>query len=119
MIEFVIILGIVGGWTIVMSTLGAMLLFGKMWGLLGVVLLVLGIEVNKRLKKKYMNVIVNYSANAKALAKHIFEMNELIMISSYVAALFIYIAIQQYVQVVVSIPHIGNISHLFNSTYHR
>lgn len=117
MIEFVIILGIVGGWTIVISTLGAMLLFGKMWGLLGVLLLILGIEVNKRLKRKYMNVIVDYSANAKALAKHIFEMNELIMISSYVAALFIYIAVQQYVQVAVNIPHVGNLSHILNSTH--
>ncbi len=119
MMEFVIILGVVGGWVILISTLAVMLLFGKMWGLLGIVLLVIGIEVNKRLKRKYMSVIVDYSPNAKALARHIFEMNELIMISSYVATLFIYMAVQQYVQVVVKIPHVGNISHMFNSTYNR
>lgn len=104
MIEFVILLGVIGGWFIAVTTLILMLVFGKMWGLLGIPLLILGIELNKILKRKYNEVVVLTSPKAKELARHIFEMNELIMLSSYAAALFIYIVIQKYVQIVIKTP---------------
>ncbi|NJF24306.1 hypothetical protein [Thermococcus sp. Bubb.Bath] len=104
MIEFVILLGVIGGWFIAVTTLIVMLLFGKMWGLLGIAVLILGIELNKLLKRRYNELVVLGSPKAKELARHIFEMNELIMLSSYAAALFMYVVIQKYIQVVIKTP---------------
>lgn len=104
MIEFVILLGVIGGWFIATTTLMVMLIFGKMWGLLGIPLLVLGVELNKFLKRRYMNVIVSNSPRAREIAKHIFEMNELIILSSYAAALFLYMVVQKYIEVVIKVP---------------
>ncbi|ASJ02598.1 hypothetical protein A3L09_04650 [Thermococcus profundus] len=104
MIEFVILLGVIGGWFIAATTLLLMLVFGKMWGLLGVFLLVLGVELNKFLKRRYMGVIVSNSPRAREVARHIFEMNELIILSSYAAALFLYIVVQKYVEIVIKVP---------------
>ena len=104
MIEFVILLGVIGGWFIATTTLIAMLIFGKMWGLVGVPLLVLGVELNKFLKRRYMDVVVSSSPRARGIAKHIFEMNELIILSSYAAALFLYIVVQKYVEVIIKVP---------------
>ncbi|WP_010478529.1 hypothetical protein [Thermococcus zilligii] len=104
MIEFVILLGVLGGWFISIITLILMLVFGKMAGLLGVFLLVLGIELNKFLKKNYMDAVVSNSPRAKEIARHIFEMNELMLLSSYVASLFLYEVIQKYVEIVINVP---------------
>ncbi len=104
MIEFVIFLGITGGWIIFGTTLILMLVFGKIWGLLGLALLIAGIELNKFLKRKYTGVIVSNSPRAREIARHIFEMNELIILSSYPAALFLYSLIQKYIEVRIMIP---------------
>jgi len=104
MIEFVILLGITGGWIIFGTTLMLMLVFGKIWGLLGLTLLVAGVELNKFLKKRYTGVIVSNSPRAGEIARHIFEMNELILLSSYPAALFLYSLIQKYIEVRIRIP---------------
>ncbi|ASJ00900.1 hypothetical protein [Thermococcus gorgonarius] len=104
MIEFVILLGVIGGWFIAVTTLIVMLVFGKMWGLLGVFLMVLGVELNKFLKRKYMDVVVSNSPWAREVARHIFEMNELIILSSYAASLFLYEVIQKYVEIVINVP---------------
>ncbi|WP_456367742.1 hypothetical protein [Thermococcus sp.] len=105
MIEFVILLGVIGGWFIAITTLIIMLVFGKMWGLAGVLLLILGVELNKLLKKKYMDVIVSSSPRAREVARHIFEMNELIILSSYLVSLVLYIVVQKYVEIIVKLPH--------------
>ena len=104
MIEFVILLGVIGGWFIAATTLIVMLVFGKIWGLSGVLLLVLGVELNKFLKRRYMDVVVSNSPRTKEVARHIFEMNELIILSSYAASLFLYAVIQKYIQVVIKTP---------------
>ena len=104
MIEFVILLGVIGGWFIAVTTLIVMLVFGKMWGLLGIAVLILGIELNKLLKRRYNELVVLGSPKAKELARHIFEMNELIILSSYAASLFLYVVIQKYVEIVIKVP---------------
>ncbi|WP_297070040.1 hypothetical protein [Thermococcus sp.] len=104
MIEFVILLGVIGGWIIVASTLFLMLAMGKMWGLAAVLLLVLAIEINHRLQERYMETIVNATPRAKEIAAHIFEMNELMLLSSYVVSLVLYETVQKYVEIVVKIP---------------
>ncbi|WCN28440.1 hypothetical protein [Thermococcus kodakarensis] len=104
MIEFVIALGLVGGWLTMTSTLFLMLGFGKMWGLAGVLILVGFILINQKLKRKYMQTIVNATPRAKELARHIFEMNELILLSSYVLGLVLYEVIQKYVEIVIKAP---------------
>jgi len=107
MIEFVILLGVVGGWVIVASTVFLMLAFGEMWGLSGVFLVVASILINQWLKKRYMQTIVDATPRAKEIASHIFEMNELILLSSYIASLFLYEGIQKYVEIVIRFPHMG------------
>ncbi|WP_457753044.1 hypothetical protein [Thermococcus sp.] len=104
MIEFVILLGIIGGWLIFASTLFLMLALGKMWGLLGITLLIAGIEINHKLKTKYMKAVMDYSPRAKELAMHIFEMNELILMSSYVIALALYAVLQKYIEIMIKLP---------------
>ncbi|MBO8175562.1 MAG: hypothetical protein H0Z18_09920 [Thermococcus sp.] len=104
MIEFVILLGLIGGWLIFASTLFLMLALGKMWGLFGIILLIAGIEINHKLKAKYMKAVMDYSPRAKELATYIFEMNELILISSYIIALALYVIIQKYVEIMIKIP---------------
>lgn len=104
MIEFVILLGVIGGWIIMASTLFLMLALGKMWGLVGVLLLVMAIQINHWLKGKYMHAIVDATPRAKAIAAHIFEMNELMLLSSYVVSLVLYETVQKYVEIVVKIP---------------
>ncbi len=105
MIEFVILLGVIGGWIIVASTLFLMLALGKAWGLAGVLLLVAAIQINHWLKKKYMRAIVDATPRAKAIAAHIFEMNELILLSSYLVSVVLYVVIQKYVEIVIKFPH--------------
>jgi len=51
-----------------------------------------------------MKTIVDATPRAKAIATHIFEMNELILLSSYVIALLLYAFVQQYVQIVIKVP---------------
>ena len=104
MIEFVILLGVIGGWIIVASTLFLMLALGKMWGLVGVLLLIGGIQINSILKRKYMKAIVDATPRAKEIAAHIFEMNELIMLSSYLVSMALYVVIQKYVEIVIKLP---------------
>ncbi len=104
MIEFVILLGVIGGWIIVASTLFLMLALGKMWGLAGILLLVISVQINNTLKRKYMETIVNATPRAKAIAAHIFEMNELILLSSYIASLLLYEGIQKYVEIIITFP---------------
>lgn len=106
MIEFVILLGVIGGWVIVASTLFLMLALGKMWGLAGVLLLILAIQINHWLKGKYMRAIVDATPRAKAIAAHIFEMNELILLSSYLISVVLYVVIQKYVEIVIKVPHV-------------
>ncbi len=108
MIEFVILLGVIGGWVIVASTLFLMLALGKMWGGLagGVLLLILAIQINHWLKGKYMRAIVDATPRAKAIAAHIFEMNELILLSSYLISVVLYVVIQKYVEIVIKVPHV-------------
>ncbi|ASJ09594.1 hypothetical protein A3L11_10270 [Thermococcus siculi] len=105
MIEFVILLGVIGGWIVVASTLFLMLALGQIWGLIGVFLLVGFILVNHSLKAKYMSTIVDTTPKAKAIAAHIFEMNELILLSSYIASLLLYEGIQKYVEIIIKFPH--------------
>ncbi|NJE05440.1 hypothetical protein E3E36_04640 [Thermococcus sp. M36] len=105
MIEFVILLGVIGGWIIVASTLFLMLALGQTWGLAGILLLVASIQINNTLKRRYMSTIVNATPRAKAIAAHIFEMNELILLSSYIASLLLYEGIQKYVEIVIKFPH--------------
>jgi len=105
MIEFVILLGVIGGWIIVASTLFLMLALGKTWGLLGILLLVASIQINNWLKRKYMRAIVDATPRAKAIAAHIFEMNELILLSSYLVSLLLYEGIQKYVEIIIKFPH--------------
>ncbi|CAD5244638.1 hypothetical protein [Thermococcus camini] len=104
MIEFVILLGVIGGWIIVASTLFLMLALGKTWGLAGVLLLVAAIQINHWLKEKYMHAIVDATPRAKAIAAHIFEMNELILLSSYLVSLLLYEGIQKYVEIIIKFP---------------
>jgi len=104
MIKFVILLGLIGGWVIFASTLFLMLALGKMWVLLGVVWLIAGIEINHWLKARYMKAVVDYSPRTKELAAHIFEMNELIIMSSYVIAIALYVVIQKYVEIMIKLP---------------
>ncbi|WP_297469846.1 hypothetical protein [Thermococcus sp.] len=105
MIEFVILLGVIGGWLVMTSTLFLMLAFGKMWGLVGVLFLVSFIVMNQNWKVRYMRTIVDAAPRAKELARHIFEMNELILLSSYIMSLVLYTVIQKYVEIVVKFPH--------------
>ena len=49
-----------------------------------------------------MKAVVDYSPRTKELAAHIFEMNELIIMSSYVIAL--YVVIQKYVEIMIKLP---------------
>ncbi|WP_297464553.1 hypothetical protein [Thermococcus sp.] len=105
MIEFVILLGVVGGWIVVASTLFLMLALGRIWGILGVFLTVGFILINQSLKGKYMEKIVDATPKAKDIAAHIFEMNELILLSSYVVSLLLYEAIQKYVEIIIKFPH--------------
>ncbi|WP_297521153.1 hypothetical protein [Thermococcus sp.] len=105
MIEFVILLGVIGGWIVVVSTLFLMLALGQIWGLIGVFIAVGFILVNQSLKRKYMRTIVDATPKAKAIAAHIFEMNELILLSSYVVSLLLYAGIQKYVEIVIKFPH--------------
>ncbi|WP_297534471.1 hypothetical protein [Thermococcus sp.] len=105
MIEFVILLGIIGGWLVMASTLFLMLAFGKMWGLVGILILVGFIMMNQRWKIRYMRAIVDATPRAKELARHIFEMNELILLSSYLMSLVLYTVIQKYVEIVIKLPH--------------
>jgi len=105
MIEFVILLGVIGGWIVVASTLFLMLALGQIWGLVGVFLLVGFILVNQSLKRKYMGRIVDATPRAKDIAAHIFEMNELILLSSYIASLLLYEGIQKYVEIIIKFPH--------------
>ena len=105
MIEFVILLGVIGGWIIVASTLFLMLALGKAWGLAGVLLLVAIIQINGRLKARYMGTIVDATPRAKELARHIFEMNELILLSSYIISIALYEVIQKYVEIIIKFPH--------------
>ncbi|NJE02669.1 hypothetical protein [Thermococcus sp. MV11] len=105
MIEFVILLGVIGGWIIVASTLFLMLALGQTWGLVGVALLVGFILINHSLKRKYMRTIVDATPRAKAIAAHIFEMNELILLSSYLVSLILYEGIQKYVEIIIKFPH--------------
>ena len=105
MIEFVILLGAIGGWVVVVSTLFLMLALGKMWGLVGVLIAVGFIMVNQYLKMKYMKTIVDATPRAKEIAAHIFEMNELILLSSYVVSLLLYEGIQAYVEIIIKFPH--------------
>lgn len=105
MIEFVIVLGLIGGWLVMATTLFLMLAFGKIWGLLGVFLLVGFLMINQRWKARYMRTIVDATPRAKELARHIFEMNELILLSSYVMSLVLYTVIQKYVEIVIKLPH--------------
>ena len=107
MIEFVILLGLIGGWLVMTSTLFLMLAFGKMWGLLGVIFLVGFIVINQRWKVRYMRAIMDATPRAKELARHIFEMNELILLSSYVMSLILYTVIQKYIEIVVKFPAVG------------
>ena len=107
MIEFVILLGLIGGWIILASTLFLMLALGKMWGLLGVLLMVFSIQLNQLLKRKYMKAVVDYSPRAKEIALHIFEMNELILLSSYLVSIALYEVIQKYIEIVIKFPHIS------------
>ncbi len=104
MMELVIVLGLVGGWIVMTSTLFLMLAFGKMWGLAGIPLLVGFLMINQRWRIRYMQAIVDATPRAKELARHIFEMNELIILSSYAAALFLYAVVQEYIEVVVKVP---------------
>jgi len=107
MMEFVILLGLIGGWLVMTSTLFLMLAFGKMWGLAGVPLLVGFLIVNQHWKVRYMRAIVDATPRAKELARHIFEMNELILLSSYIMSLILYTVIQKYVEIVVKFPAVG------------
>ena len=107
MMEFVILLGLIGGWLVMTSTLFLMLAFGKMWGLAGVPLLVGFLIVNQHWKVRYMRAIVDATPRAKELARHIFEMNELILLSSYIMSLILYTIIQKYVEIVVKFPAVG------------
>ena len=107
MIEFVILLGLIGGWLVMTSTLFLMLAFGKMWGLLGVIFLVGFIVINQRWKVRYMRAIMDATPRAKELARHIFEMNELILLSSYLMSLILYTVIQKYIEIVVKFPVAG------------
>lgn len=104
MIGFVILLGVIGGWVILASTLFLMIALGKMWGLAGVLLLVLAIQTNHWLKGKYMRAIIDATPRAKAIASHIFEMNELILLSSYLISIVLYVVIQKYVEIVIKFP---------------
>ena len=105
MIEFVILLGLIGGWLVMASTLFLMLAFGKMWGLAGIVFLVGFIMINQSWKVRYMRAIVDATPRAKELARHIFEMTELILLSSYLMSLVLYTVIQKYIDIVIKIPH--------------
>jgi len=107
MIEFVVFLGVIGGWVIVASTLFLMLALGRMWGLAGLPLLLLALEVNRWLKRKYMRAILDATPRAKAIASHIFEMNELILLSSYMISTILYVVIQRYVEIVLKFPRVG------------
>ncbi|MDI3475017.1 MAG: hypothetical protein PWQ79_203 [Thermococcaceae archaeon] len=104
MIEFVILLGIAGGWLTLASTLFIMLGLGKMWGLAGILFMVGFLLINQNLKSRYMKTIVDASPRAKELASHIFEMNELIIISSYIISLVLYTVIQKYIEIVIRFP---------------
>ncbi|WP_297501353.1 hypothetical protein [Thermococcus sp.] len=105
MIEFVIVLGLIGGWLLMATTLFLMLAFGKVWGLIGVLFLVSFLVVNQKWKARYMKAIVDATPRAKELARHIFEMNELILLSSYLMSLVLYTLIQKYVEIVVKLPY--------------
>ena len=105
MIEFVILLGIIGGWLVMASTLFLMLALGKTWGLVGVIFLVGFIMINQRWKVRYMKAIVDATPRAKELARRIFEMNELILLSAYLMSLVLYTVIQKYVEIVIKLPH--------------
>lgn len=104
MIEFVILLGIAGGWLTLASTLFIMLGLGKMWGLAGILFMVGFLLINQNLKSRYMKTIVDASPRGKELASHIFEMNELIIISSYIISLVLYTVIQKYIEIVIRFP---------------
>ncbi len=82
-----------------------MLALGPLWGLAGVFLAVGFILVNQSLKGKYMVTIVDATPKARAIAAHIFEMNELILLSSYIASLLLYAGIQKYVDIIIKFPH--------------
>ncbi|ASJ11041.1 hypothetical protein A3L12_06875 [Thermococcus sp. P6] len=107
MIEFVVFLGVIGGWVIFASTLFLMLALGKIWGLAGLLLLLPALEVNRWLKRKYMRAILDATPRAKAIASHIFEMNELILLSSYIISTILYVVIQKYVEIVLKFPRVG------------
>ncbi|WP_048152530.1 hypothetical protein [Palaeococcus ferrophilus] len=104
MMEFVVLAGIVGGWLVMTSTLFLMLAFGRDWGILGVFLLVAVIEINKWLKNRYLGSFRGATTREEDLALHMFEMNELIAMSSYATSLFLYYVIQKYIEITVVFP---------------